>query len=234
MLTLSLSTSSARGSLCLGLNDKILAETSWQKQTSHSEIITQALEQLVDTAKVNLKDLQLLICSQGPGSFTGLRVGLSVVRSLAYSYQIPIIALNDCLCMAINSPAKANTHQLVVLDAQKNKVFAATYLHSQNSIRETLSPQLLFPQDLLSQLPESVYHLTGEGLTFFPLFNEAVQKKIDKTSIVDTSPDAKTMYEYVQKNKSQFTKQTWSELMPLYIRASAAEEVAAEKQGKKY
>jgi tRNA threonylcarbamoyladenosine biosynthesis protein TsaB len=219
--------------LCLGLKNKILADVSWQKQTSHSEIVTQALEQLVDQAQVHIKDIKLLICSQGPGSFTGLRVGLSVVRSLAYSYQIPIIALNDCLCMAINSPVISATHQLVVLDAQKNKIFAGTYLQDQNSIRETLSPQLLFPQDLLPSLPEKVYQLTGEGLTFFPLFNETIQNKIDKTSISDTSPDAKTMFEYVQKNESQFKKQTWSELMPLYIRASAAEEVAAEKQGKK-
>lgn len=217
----------------MGFERKILATTSWQKQTSHSEIVTHAIEELLETAKVRLDDLQFLICSHGPGSFTGLRVGLSVVRSLAYSYQIPIVAINDCMSIAINTLSDPTIPVLVVLDAQKNKIFAATYEREQNKIREVLSPRLIDPLDLGSHLPKPAYSLTGDGARFFPLLSESVQKKIDPSSVTTVTPEASALYEYVVKNESQFKKQTWDELLPLYLRASAAEEVAAEKQGKK-
>lgn len=232
MLTLSLSTSSAQGSLCLGHDTTVLATDVWLKQTSHSEKITNGLDSLFSKAGVSPKDLELIICSNGPGSFTGLRVGLSVARSLSYSFDIPIIALNDCLSIALNAD-KSSSHILVTVDAQKNKVFAAIYFQSQNKFQEVLSPRLVSPEELPQFLSENSYLLFGDGRSLLTNLDPSVQKKFSSPSTLSHFPNAEKMFLYAIKNISSFTPTSWQKLGPLYLRASAAEEVAAQKEGKK-
>jgi tRNA threonylcarbamoyladenosine biosynthesis protein TsaB len=232
VLTLTVSTSSAKGSLCLGDSQNILGHETWQKKTSHSEVVTQTLEELLHNTGVQLQDIQQLVCSTGPGSFTGLRVGLSVTRSLAYSLQIPIISMNDGLAIALNEPAAAPTTILTVINAQKNKVFAGIYKKHHHEIQEVLAPTLLSALELEPLLTEKHYDVFGDGVE---LISDITAGK-NKFLLHDAStafPDATLIHSHVQKNISKIAKIPWNELLPLYLRASAAEEVRAEKLSKK-
>lgn len=231
MLTLTLTTSSAQGSLCLGRDKTVLATDVWLKQTSHSEKITSSLDSLFKKSGTRPQDLDLIICSQGPGSFTGLRVGLSVARSLSYSFNIPIIAVNDCLSIALNSP-KTSPQTLVTLDAQKNKIFAAIYFQKQNQFHEILSPCLISPEELPQFLSENSYLLLGDGHALLSGLEVSLQKKFSIDSSISPFPIAEKMYLYVVENLAFFSQISWEKLGPLYLRASAAEEVAAQKSGK--
>lgn len=232
MLTLSLSTSSAQGSLCLGAGGKILGSESWLKQTSHSEKITEALQALLLSTKKSLQDIELLVCTHGPGSFTGIRVGLSVVRSLAHSLQLPTIVLDDCWAIALNAHAPQPMHQLVVIDAQKNKVFAGIYVKHQEHLKTLMGPTLLSIEELSLLLKNESYLLMGDGERFYSFFDDPIQKKF----IVDKGllhfPQAPAMYEHVFPQISTLPKVSWNELEPLYLKASAAEEFFAQKAGK--
>ncbi|MBY0385332.1 tRNA (adenosine(37)-N6)-threonylcarbamoyltransferase complex dimerization subunit type 1 TsaB [bacterium] len=231
MLTLTLSTSSAQGSLCLGRDNAVLASEVWLKQTSHSEKITSSLDQLFKKSGATPQNLELIICSQGPGSFTGLRVGLSVARSLSYSFNVPIIALNDCLSIALNAP-KSSPHILVTLDAQKNKIFAAIYFQKQNQLQEILAPCLISPEELSPFLSEKNYLILGDGLSLLSKLDDSIQKKLSISSSLSHFPNAEKMFFYAMENFSSLEQVSWKKLGPLYLRASAAEEVAAEKSGK--
>jgi tRNA threonylcarbamoyladenosine biosynthesis protein TsaB len=232
VLTLALSTSSAQGSICLGRGETVLKNVSWQKQTSHSEKITLELQKILKENHVSLNQIQLIVCSQGPGSFTGLRVGLSVARSLSYSLKVPLIALNDGQCIALNAPTSETKPRLVITDAQKNKIFASIYQKQADDLKEILSPRLLSIEELTSLLTEDSYLLMGEGSQFFQQFSEPVQKKLVLDSSLATTPLAEKMLVYVHQNFSRLKKLSWDQLLPLYLRASAAEEVAAEKISK--
>jgi tRNA threonylcarbamoyladenosine biosynthesis protein TsaB len=230
VLTLTISTSSAKGSICLGDETRVFGGDSWQKKTSHSEVITQALESLLLKTGISLSDVQQLVCSTGPGSFTGLRVGLSVTRSVAYSLNLPIISINDGLAIALNEPASVQTHVLTVINAQKNKIFAGIYKKNLNAIEEMLSPTLMTADELQPLLIENNYHVMGDGIEFV----KEITRDTNKFSIHSSSsafPDAEVIHSYVQKNSTKLAKMTWLELLPLYLRASAAEEVRAEKLG---
>lgn len=233
MITLALSTSSSQGSLCLARASQILDQDTWKKETSHSEIVTSSLDLLLTRNGVSFENLERLVCTHGPGSFTGIRVGLSVVRSLAYSLDIPVIALSDTLAIALNHPAPVATHQLVVIDAQKNKVFAAIYLKHKNQIQEILSPCLLSPSELRPHLTEKNYLLMGDGDLFLSEFEEKIQKKLTLAPPQTRFPNAQKILEHSLDTFFHPDFLSWKELLPLYLRASAAEEVAAQKNSKK-
>jgi tRNA threonylcarbamoyladenosine biosynthesis protein TsaB len=232
VLTLSLSTSSAQGSLCLGTGGKILGSQSWLKQTSHSEKITEALQTLLLSTKKSLQDIEILVCTHGPGSFTGIRVGLSVVRSLAHALHLPVIVLDDCWAIALNAPAPQPTHQLVVIDAQKNKVFAGIYIKHQAHIKTLMNPTLLSTDELSLQLNKDSYLLMGDGDRFYSSFDEPIRKKFIVDKALFNFPQAQTMYHHVFPLISTLPKVSWNELEPLYLKVSAAEELFAQKIGK--
>lgn len=231
MLTLTISTSSAKGSLCLGHGDTILGYEPWQKKTSHSEVVTQTLEKLLQTTGIHLKDVELLVCSTGPGSFTGLRVGLSVTRSLAYSLQIPIVSINDGLAISLNENPATSSHVLTVINAQKNKVFAGIYEKHVSNTREVMAPTLLSPQELEPLLVAPAYTVMGDGVDLIKNITEG-KNKFSIQSLSTAFPDAKLMHLYVQTNIFKLEKINWKELLPLYLRASAAEEFLAGKLSK--
>jgi tRNA threonylcarbamoyladenosine biosynthesis protein TsaB len=91
MLTLTIKTDSPEAEVGLYANDKKLAYTTWQAHRILSETIHKKIELLLKEVDKDWTDIQSIICFKGPGSFTGLRIGLAVGNSLAYSLKIPIV-----------------------------------------------------------------------------------------------------------------------------------------------
>lgn len=234
MLSLTVNTSSSLGSMVLGSGSTVLGEIEWNKDKSHSEKITVMLEELLTKSGKTLKDLEIVICGYGPGSFTGLRVGLSVVKTLAYSLGIPIMAVDDCMALALNALSLCPPEPIcAIIDAQKNKVFAAVYEVTNGKLVTVLRPSLLDFEELHQCLKAEKYLCVGDGYnaysTFFP--TELSKKLIRAKTELDVQK-ARAIFEYVSKNSSDFPKLKWSELSALYLRASAAEEVLADKLSK--
>lgn len=239
MLSLTINTSSSLGSMVIGRDDRVVGQVEWHKEKSHSEKVTLALEDLAKQTSCSLHDLQLLICGYGPGSFTGLRVGLSVAKTLAYSFNLPIIAVDDCMALALNVLESANRQSIAVLiDAQKNKVFAATYevgidQTGQPKLSTILPPSLLDMVELDQRLTLPSYVCVGDGYKAYEgFFPEKLKQKLVRPAITDDEPHAQKVFSYVIRNSETFQKITWSQLSALYLRASAAEEVLADKMSK--
>lgn len=233
-VSLVLSTSTPHGSIALGKEGKIVQEVSWVKEKSHSEKITIHLLELFEDSNIELQDLKLLICSKGPGSFTGIRVALSVIKTLAFAYNLPVIAVDDCYAVALSAlKNKVNLPIAVILDAQKNKVFLGLYKIEKEKLITVLEPTLVALEELSDFLEEKQYLCLGDGFdryqTFFP---EDVQKKIKRDSQVSDFPSALTMYEFIFPLRESFEKLNWLAIEPLYLRESAAEEVRSEKTKK--
>ncbi len=92
MLLLGIDTSAKKGILCLGTKEKVLARKTISPGQSSGELIP-SLETLMKREKIKNKDLQAVVVSLGPGSFTGLRVGLSLAKSLAFALKIPLVGV---------------------------------------------------------------------------------------------------------------------------------------------
>jgi tRNA threonylcarbamoyladenosine biosynthesis protein TsaB len=93
MLVLTIKTDNPDAEIGLFKDNKKLAYESWEAHRTLSETLHQKIEDLLKSHKKDWSDLQGIICFKGPGSFTGLRIGLTVGNSLAYGLQIPIVAI---------------------------------------------------------------------------------------------------------------------------------------------
>lgn len=92
MLILTIRTDKPEAEIGLFDDDKKLAYSTWQAHRQLAETIHVRIHELLDSQGKQLKDLQAIIVFQGPGSFTGLRIGVSVANALAYGLAIPVMA----------------------------------------------------------------------------------------------------------------------------------------------
>lgn len=104
-------------------DEKILAEISQEAKLTHSETLLPQIRQVLKIAGVERVDA--VAVSSGPGSFTGLRIGLATAKALAYAWRIKIIGVPTLLAMAANFPAAVTV--LPMLDAQKNRAYVQAF-----------------------------------------------------------------------------------------------------------
>ena len=92
MIILGLRTDKPEAELYLYKDQQPLGELKWQAHQRLSKTIHSQIKKLLNRSSISLKDVEGIVCFQGPGSFTGLRIGLSVANALAYANGIPVIA----------------------------------------------------------------------------------------------------------------------------------------------
>jgi tRNA threonylcarbamoyladenosine biosynthesis protein TsaB len=95
MIILSLRTDKPEAEVGVFDSEKKLDYMVWQAHRSLAETIHTKIEEMLNKSSISLNDIQGVVVFQGPGSFTGLRIGLSVANALAYSLNVPVIARQD-------------------------------------------------------------------------------------------------------------------------------------------
>jgi tRNA threonylcarbamoyl adenosine modification protein YeaZ len=93
-MVLSIDTSSAYAGIALAADGNILAELTWNSGQWHTVDLVPGIEFLFKMAKINKKDVKAVFVATGPGSFNGLRVGISAAKGIAYSLEIPIVGIS--------------------------------------------------------------------------------------------------------------------------------------------
>ena len=92
MIILGLRTDKPEAELYLYKDQHLLGELKWPAHLELSKTIHKQMDKLLNKSSISLKDVEGIVCFQGPGSFTGLRIGLSVANALAYANGIPVVA----------------------------------------------------------------------------------------------------------------------------------------------
>src|SRR5712691_5110539 len=129
MLILAIDTSSRAGSIALLRDSQVLAEIAAREETPYSTRLFRDLELLQSRAQFRMDQIDVFAVAAGPGSFTGLRVGLAAVKGWAEIHHKPIAAISGLEAIA----AQANVNDDVIspfLDARRGYVFGSSYLRS--------------------------------------------------------------------------------------------------------
>lgn len=92
MIILAIRTDKPEAELYLYKDKTKLGEITWQAHRELSNTLLLKIKEILNTSSISLDELGGIVCFEGPGSFTGLRIGLSVANALTYSYSIPIVA----------------------------------------------------------------------------------------------------------------------------------------------
>ena len=219
--------------LSLALQDKNGREYSFQqkvgnKQTEHILI---EINQLLESANLACADLELIVYNQGPGSFTGLRIGLSVALAIAYGVKCNLLPLPAFYLFAETS----NTHpySLVTLDARLQQLYIAAF--DNQSHRYIIEPQLINPQELIqlvktTSLNEKNCQIYGNGIRTYA-------EKIDSQWLAEFAypecdyPPATRMLELAKSGNFATCDAFNAEL--LYLRNKVAMNIEEQQQSKK-
>lgn len=135
MLILAIDTATMVSSVAVADENKLLAELTVQTRLTHSETLLPHIRQVLEMAGVEKKQLSAVAISLGPGSFTGLRIGLAAAKAIAYGLDIPIIGICSTEALAWHYPVPG-VKVVPFIDAQKGNVYSAVYSWQREGIRE--------------------------------------------------------------------------------------------------
>jgi tRNA threonylcarbamoyladenosine biosynthesis protein TsaB len=127
----------------------------------HSDVLYGVLDAALRDARTRVRDLDGIAISAGPGSFTGLRVGLAVAKVLALFGRIPLAGVSTLEAMALEGTRASTAGVLVpTLDARRGDVYAAVYRRAGGGVRKTGGPWVIDPGRLAARVPAGALAVT--------------------------------------------------------------------------
>ncbi len=230
MLTLAIDTSTPLGGLCLyGKGRGIIAELRLGSQKTHSEKILTAVDFLIETSNLRIDDIDFITIGIGPGSFTGLRVGLSTTKGLAFATGCKVVAVSTLEAFALSLTP---TEHLIcpVLDARKKEVYAAVFRYREGSLERLMDDSVLDIQRLLASISMILSKdqdravFAGSGAY---LYEEAIRNHLGSNAEIaerhhlSLLPSALAICGIKRAEQGEFNDPL--SLVPVYLRKSEAE-----------
>ena len=183
---LSIETSSACCSVCIK-TDRL--ETQLYENVApntHGEIIFEFIKMAMEESEINKEDLDYIAFGTGPGSFTGLRVGCSVVQGLGYGLKVPVIPISSLRIIAQQAIEKLSSKKIVVInDAHMEELYVGEYKCSKN-IALNLKPDYSIHRDEINKLVNSFpqdFAFIGNAVHF-------IKKDLQRKIFYDFTPKA--------------------------------------------
>jgi len=146
--------------------EKILAEYTVNLPGTHSERLMPTIHRLLKEASLSIGDIQGIALAWGPGSFTGLRIGVSTVKGLAYALRVPVVGVPTLDALAQNLRF-ASSLICPVLDARKKEVYAALFRgDGEGNLQKISEDWVVSPEKLCSRIAEKTIFL-GTGVQVY-------------------------------------------------------------------
>ena len=191
-MILSLETSSPICSVALhsAENGRLVGQSELRLEKSHSTHLTVLVEQLVANTGHTLRDLAAVAVSDGPGSYTGLRIGAAAAKGLCFALDIPLLAVGTLPALAHQVAARTPRAEAYVyapmLDARRQEVYTALY-RADGSELAAPAPLILTPEALAEQLAHQSVLCFGSGAA---KFQPLVASQPNAVFLADIQPSA--------------------------------------------
>lgn len=229
MITLSCETSTLLGSVAIHKNDQLLAERNLMRQGSHSDSLNLMIDECLSEAKLTLDQIDIFSCGVGPGSFTGIRISINTIKTLAYVYNKPCSAVDSLENLALLNVKLKIKHNpssienfVCAINAFKNMVYIAEYSVDNNEQLQIIQPPQVIRIQNLSSFIKKPCLFIGDGYEAYKGYiDQNFSSLILRPDWISDLPKASVTGE-ISFNQKNFTH--WSELLPIYLRASEAEE----------
>ncbi|MGE5808025.1 MAG: tRNA (adenosine(37)-N6)-threonylcarbamoyltransferase complex dimerization subunit type 1 TsaB, partial [Nitrospirota bacterium] len=165
MYILGIETSTKTGSVAVVSDKAVIAQYSLNIEITHSERLMSTVDRVLKDTGIALSQLDGFAVATGPGSFTGLRIGVSTVKGLAFATGKPVAAVPTLYALAWNVPHAAYP-VCPLLDARKNEVYAAVYTSDGPVLSQTV-PEAVVPLSRLGDLVAGRAVFTGEAAILY-------------------------------------------------------------------
>jgi len=216
-ILLHIETSGTNCSVSISKKDQVLDLIEKNEGMSHAENLHPFIKSVLDSTSLKPEELNAVCISAGPGSYTGLRIGLSAAKGFCFALNIPLIALNTLQVMAAKVNSRVNDNNAFLcsmLDARRMEVYTALYNASLEEISKT-EAKIMDETSYLDFEMEKTILFFGSGM---PKCKEILSKLPHAQYIEDIYPSAENMAFLAYQ---KFINSQWEDLSkfePLYLK----------------
>ena len=223
-------TSSAVASAAITEDDRLICEFTLNNGLTHSQTLMPMVREVFEKSGLTPEDIDLFAVCEGPGSFTGLRIGITAVKGLAHAVNKPVAGVGTLEAMCYNLPFCPYIIS-PVMDARRGEVYNGFYRFRDGNLEEICPPRAVPLPSCLAEIREM-----GEKAVFLgdavPVFREEIKAELQDLALF-APQGANAQRAASVAEAAKFKKlQKYGELVPKYLRKSQAEREYDEK-GKK-
>ena len=224
MLVLSVDSSYSTATCALIKDDKILAEINLNDKKQHSIILMRLIDSILKEYEIDINDIDAFIISRGPGSFTGLRIGMATLKGLAFASKKPLISVSTLDALAYNSISFQGII-CPIMDALWDNIYTCLYKNENNNLTPLIKEQCLNINELVTILKEQTLPIifVGDGVA---KHKEFLQENIPNSFFAPNHsnfPKASSVGELGIKKINDGVIENIDSINPIYLRKSQAE-----------
>ncbi len=220
---LAIDTTTSCGSIALLENSKLIGEVNIDSPITHSERLLLSIQFLLEINKFSIKEIDGYALSIGPGSFTGIRIGMSAIKALSFASLKPIAPISSLEALAFKLKGRKGRLICPLLDARKGEIYSALFESTDSSIKEIIEQKSYVPDQFFPLLPQRrVIHFIGNGLeVYYQKIRDYFQDraKLSLRSNFIAYEIGLLGYKVLKNNKGVL----YNNVKPLYLRLSEAE-----------
>lgn len=232
MITLAIECATKTASVALLSDEEVIGEIYLDGESHHSVIVLPALERLLALTGLTIKNMDLLTCTTGPGSFTGVRIGIATVKGLALATGKPIVGVSTLAALAMNL---SFSKRLIcpLMDARKNQVYAGLYRIGEGGLPESVVADYLGDiEAVLKKLSHEDVDFIGDGAV---RHRNNIRAELPEAAISNlkkiNNPSASSLgIVAIGRYKQNGVVDDPLSLLPTYLRLSEAEQKKASEK----
>jgi tRNA threonylcarbamoyladenosine biosynthesis protein TsaB len=168
MKILAFDTTNSTLSTAILFDNKVVAQTNVTQSNKQAQMLIPSIEQCLEKAQIWYNDLDLIAFTNGPGSFTGIRIGYSCAQALKISTKLPVIGINTLETIAYHYRNACYKEQkyakiLIVNDAKLDEVFIQEFNVKNNRLTSIYEPKLISIEEVVEFFPKEKFLLAGSA-----------------------------------------------------------------------
>jgi len=224
LTVLALDTSSKVVSIAIVSSESLMAEHFTEvKEGSCSEILMPLIDRVIKGSGLTVGDIDGFGVGCGPGSFTGLRIGIGTIKGLAFACRRPVVGISSMDAISMNVPY---TERPIcsMIDARMGEVYAAIYrFDNGKTIKRVTDIMAVHPQILIDKIKEDTLFLGSGAILYSAIIEEALESRAEFLAEELSFPRASVIGRLAQKEIFMGHGMEAGDILPLYIRPSQAE-----------
>lgn len=200
---------------------KVVGSISFDSAVTHSRRLLGSIDWLLQTTEIDSAEIAAVALGTGPGSFTGLRIGMATAKGFAHGRGLPLIGISslDCVAAAVRSERLI----CVVMDARKKEVYSCFYRCKSGAQAHRCSQPVVISPAKLAELIEEPVTMAGDGVRVYNgLFSEKLGDKAELLPWINT-PRAETIGFLAADSLQQGNVLELEQATPDYVRSSDAQ-----------
>lgn len=222
MKTLCIETSSKICSVALLENTNLIDKIEKNEGLTHSEILMPTIQEVLTKNNIKIKDINLIVCDIGPGSFTGIRIGVATAKAFSDSLNIQTIGISSLECYARKITSDGIICSLI--DCKNNNCYYSLFKKDGNSFSVISEPKADSIENCLELIK---YKYSDSNITFIGenvnTFSENIKNTLENYTLTPDNPSNHDIYVLGLAGIEKYQSNSDEELLPLYLKKPQAQ-----------